>query len=276
MIPATDGLTRRRLRRDELDRIWEIDRRETVERTYRVAADELVLRDDFFDIRGWPPHEAEQYEPILADAFDRGAVFSGVFDGSRLVAVGVTDALPRGRAGDLRQLSFLHVAHGYRDRGLGAELFEEAMEFAAARGAAGLYVSATPSEHTIAFYLGRGCRVTDRPDPDLLALEPDDIHLECRRRSGLARMILFAAVGALIITLASFGLFDYLNRDCVDLGCMDILLFFPVAVVGAGILALGMGSRAGDGCRGYAAVAAGSGVGLLVAMALIQNVLFYM
>jgi hypothetical protein len=48
-------------------------------------------------------------------------------------------------------------------------------------GAAGLYVSATPSENTVDFYRRRGCRITPDADPELLAPEPEDIHFECRR-----------------------------------------------------------------------------------------------
>lgn len=182
MGDVVDTLSRRRLGRDELARIWTIDRREIVERVYRLDGGRLVLRDDFFDVRGWPPGEADHYGPVLRAAFDRGAAVSGIFDGDQLVAVAVTDVRPLGPRGDLVQLMFLHVANGYRDRGLGRELFDEAMAIAADRGAAGLYVSATPSEHTVVFYLGRGCRVTLDPDPELFALEPEDIHFECRRR----------------------------------------------------------------------------------------------
>ena len=41
-----------------------------------------------------------------------------------------------------------------------------------------LYVSATPSENTILFYLSFGCKLASEVDPELFALEPEDIHLE--------------------------------------------------------------------------------------------------
>ena len=44
-------------------------------------------------------------------------------------------------------------------------------------GAQGLYVSATPSRHTVDFYTGLGCELLAVPDPELLRLEPEDIHL---------------------------------------------------------------------------------------------------
>ena len=173
-------LVRRRLRRDELPLAWTIDRREIVERVFDLRDGQLVSRPDRFDIRGWPPGDAEKLTPIFEATLDRGGAFLGVFDGEHLVALAVVDTLPLGRSHDLRQLTFLHVGRDYRRLGLGSELFEAAQAFVAGLGGAGLYVSATPSENTVGFYLHRGCRVIDEPDPVLFALEPADIHFECR------------------------------------------------------------------------------------------------
>lgn len=174
-------LVRRRLQRDEIGLLWTIDRRELVERIYELRDGKLVLRPGFFEIPGWPPGEPEKAIPLLEASFDRRGVFLGVFDGSRLVGAAVIDTRRLGPAGDLVQLSFLHVGRDHRGLGLGTELFEAAHRVAADFGAAGLYVSATPSENTVDFYRRRGCRVTPDPDPELLAFEPEDIHLECRR-----------------------------------------------------------------------------------------------
>jgi len=57
-------------------------------------------------------------------------------------------------------------------------LFNLAVAEARRRGAKWMYISATPSEHTIGFYLRLGCQVTLEPDPDLFELEPEDIRLE--------------------------------------------------------------------------------------------------
>ena len=71
------------------------------------------------------------------------------------------------------------MSNAYRRQGVGRRLFELAKATARENGAKQLYISATPSENTINFYLRSGCRVTKQPDPELLALEPEDIHLEC-------------------------------------------------------------------------------------------------
>jgi predicted N-acetyltransferase YhbS len=152
-----------------------------VKRIYEAQAGGLVLRPGFFDMRGWPTGEPAKAMPLLEASFDRGGVFLGVFEGPRLVGAAVIDTRRLGPAADLVQLSFLHVGRDHRRLGLGTELFEAAHAVAAKLGAAGLYVSATPSENTVDFYRRRGCRVTTDPDPELLALEPEDIHFECRR-----------------------------------------------------------------------------------------------
>ncbi|MFL5807402.1 MAG: GNAT family N-acetyltransferase [Roseiflexaceae bacterium] len=169
----------RLLARDEIEQIWTIDRREVVDNIYYLQNGKLALKPDYFDIPGWPPGEAEQYMPRLYACFDRGGVFYGAFDQQRLVGVVVVDSVLLGPQRDQLELKMLHVSRDYRKHGLGVLLFEKAREVARACGAKRLYISATPSENTIHFYQRRGAIVTPYPDPELLALEPDDIHLEC-------------------------------------------------------------------------------------------------
>jgi hypothetical protein len=53
----------------------------------------------------------------------------------------------------------------------------DAMErLANERFARGLYVSSVPTDSAVGFYLSRGFRPTE-PLPELLALEPRDIHM---------------------------------------------------------------------------------------------------
>jgi hypothetical protein len=61
----------------------------------------------------------------------------------------------------------------------GRQLFAHAQAAAQERWARGLYISATPSTHTVGFYRSLGCRLIAEPDPELFALEPEDIHFVC-------------------------------------------------------------------------------------------------
>jgi len=170
----------RTLARDEIELIWTIDRREMIERIYRLEGGELRLEPHNFEVPGWPPDEARTTTPGLYEAFDRGAIFFGAFDAGGLVGNSVLDSLWRGPHADLLQLMRLHVSRDQRAHGVGSRLFEQARGEARARGARGLYISATPTENTVRFYQRRGSTLLETPDPELYALEPQDIHLECR------------------------------------------------------------------------------------------------
>jgi len=169
----------RLLARSELDLIWKIDRREVIHRMYRLQGGKLKLVPAHFDVQGWPPEDTQKMAPLLPKVFERGGAFFGAFDGDHLVGVAVLDTIWRGPSRDLLQLEMMHVSRDFRAHGVGSRLFEQARRAARERGARGLYISATPSENTIHFYQRHGSVLLETPDPDLLAIEPEDIHLEC-------------------------------------------------------------------------------------------------
>ena len=169
----------RELLREEVARVWSIDRSEVIDNIYRLENGALVLRPQHYDVRGWPPGEAEKYTPILLASFDHGGWFYGEFDHESLIGVAVLDSKRIGKHKDQLQLEFLHVSNSYRKGGLGARLFNLARSKARERAARRMYISATPSENTINFYMRLGCTVAAEPDPELFELEPEDIHLEC-------------------------------------------------------------------------------------------------
>lgn len=163
----------------ELDRIGEIDRSEhvTLEYTYRDGS--LEARAVDVVVAPWSrsgQHEhsvrarVDAWRPIL----DQGGILVGAFDADALVGIAIYR--PRLAAG-LANLSALFVSQGHRRGGVGARLAGEVARLARADGARRLYVSATPSGATIAFYRSLGFEPTDEPHEALFALEPDDIHM---------------------------------------------------------------------------------------------------
>jgi predicted N-acetyltransferase YhbS len=169
----------RLLARDEIALIWTIDRSEVHHYVYRMQDDQLVLTPSYFDMRGWAPGQIEQDTPLLNQIYERGGTFLGMFDDDQLVGVAVVDTVPLGVLRDQVQLKYLYVSYSYRGSGVGTRLFDAARDAARTHRAHFLYISATPTENTVNFYLRRGCRVAIPADPDLFALEPDDIHLVC-------------------------------------------------------------------------------------------------
>jgi predicted N-acetyltransferase YhbS len=167
----------RLLTRDEVELIWTIDRSEVHHHIYELRGGQLVRTSKYFEIPGWRPDAVEKETPVLLDCFDRGGTFLGVFDVETLIGIGVLESARVGRARDQMQLAYLYVSRAYRGRGVGIQLFDAAVSCAREAGANALYVSATPTENTVDFYLNRGCALAPEPDPRLLAAEPDDIHL---------------------------------------------------------------------------------------------------
>ncbi len=172
-------VTERVMRRDEVQLVRTIDRSELIERVFHLVDGVLELRPERYDMKGWPSGELEKITPHLLECFDAGGWFLGAFD-PRLVGIAVLGSRLIGRKKNQLQLVFLHVGASHRREGIGRRLFEAARAEARARGATRLYISATPSENTIHFYLRAGCKLCREPDPELLAREPQDIHLVCR------------------------------------------------------------------------------------------------
>jgi len=163
---------------DELHRIHEIDRTETVRVGYRVEDGELVRETVHWDVPNWsdetPEHNHERIIVGVGATLAAGGTAFGAFDGDRLVGL----AAYRPRLTEIMaQLAQLHVSHSYRRCGIASCLLDAVIDLAVRDGARALYVSATPSGSAVGFYLAHGFALAERPHPELYALEPEDIHL---------------------------------------------------------------------------------------------------
>lgn len=168
----------RPLTRSEVPYVWQIDRSEVINKIYYLQKGKLVLKREHYDMRGWPPGEPEHYTPFLIDCFDHGGHFWGAFSGELLIGVVILENRFIGITKDTLQMKFLHVSNSFRKQGLGKKLFILAAEKAIELGAKKMYISATPAENTVNFYMRLGCVLASEIDTDLFALEPEDIHLE--------------------------------------------------------------------------------------------------
>jgi GNAT superfamily N-acetyltransferase len=172
----------RALERDELRRVAEIDRSEPIDAIYVQQGGALTLVEGDYSSPPWSPHGDGEHSVAgvlraVEDWCARGGATYGAFEGERLVALGVV--VPELHQG-VAQLAFLYVTAGRRGTGVGTCLTTELEEIARSRGAATMVVSATPSRNTIDFYRGRGYAPSATPLPELLELEPEDVHLEKR------------------------------------------------------------------------------------------------
>ena len=98
----------------------------------------------------------------------------GAFDNAQLV--GLIVYRPHLTA-DTAQLAALFVSKDHRRQGIAARLTGEVGHQATRDGHTRLYVSATPSESAVSFYLRQGFAPTQDAHPELYELEPEDIHM---------------------------------------------------------------------------------------------------
>jgi len=173
------GVEIRALERSDLWRIGEIDRTEHIDMIFEQQGEELIARPGDWSSPAWDPsghdgHSVDGQRRALEHYADAGGIGCGAFSGGRLVGIGVV--VPHIRPA-IAQLAYLHVTLEFRGTGVGIRLCEELEQIARDAGDTEIVVSATPSENTVRFYTARGFRPMPEPMPELLRLEPDDIHM---------------------------------------------------------------------------------------------------
>lgn len=162
----------------ELDRLGAIDHSEQIKQQYKSHGGVLELIEVDIDAPRWgEPGErsVQQYIDSWKPLLEGGGVLLGAFDGDRLAGIAIYE--PFLSAG-LANFAVLYVSRSYRRNGIAQRLTDEVVRLARADGAARIYVSATPTRGTIDFYLRQGFEPLETPDARMLALEPDDIHME--------------------------------------------------------------------------------------------------
>lgn len=172
----------RLLKKEEIKRVGEIDRTEIIEYIYYYKEGKLELVKEFCEIKKWSPEEEQIHISSLTDIYHRGGFIFGAFDGSSIVGIIALDNEFIGRNKDQLNLAGLWVSNHYRKRGVGKTLVALVKEKAKEMGAKKLYVSATPSENTVHFYLNRGFELAKEVNEKLYELEPEDLHMECKLR----------------------------------------------------------------------------------------------
>ena len=172
-------ITYRELGREEIVLLKEIDRSEVIDAIYYYREGKLELENEYYDMKGFPPGELDKIIDRLAVLLDEGGSIIGAFDGDgKIVRMTAVEKRLRGRRRNRVKMDILFVSSGYRMLGIGKALVGLAAAKAREIGAEQLYISAVPSRNAVNFYLNLGCRPAAEVDPELLAMEPEDIHLE--------------------------------------------------------------------------------------------------
>ena len=164
---------------DKIARISEIDRSEHVTKGYKFQNGRLVSKTVDWNVPRWPMDGSDDFSvrgmlKFLTPILEAGGILLGALDGDDLAGLAV---LRPHLEEQMAQLVALFVSKDYRRKGIARRLTEEAIRLARDYGDRRLYVSATPSESAIGFYLSQGFKLAEKVHPMLYELEPEDIHL---------------------------------------------------------------------------------------------------
>jgi GNAT superfamily N-acetyltransferase len=164
---------------DELVKLSSIDRREHVSVAFENRGGNLHSKPVDWDVPGFladgdGAHSVAEQVRFCLGHLRAGGRMIGAFDGENLAGVGVWS--PHVRPA-MAQLAYLMVSRDYRRRGLASRLLQDIISDSLRVGCTRLYVSATPSESAVGFYRAHGFVVAREPLVELLALEPEDIHM---------------------------------------------------------------------------------------------------
>ena len=158
---------------EALEKIYQIDRSEEIHRRYQFSNGELSHTKKDISI----PHDSSFWDRHFDEwksAIDEGTAFFGAVDGEALSGFAI---LKYNLQPGVDQIIALYVDSGHRMSGLARSLFLEAQEAAKAKGAKRLYVSATPADASVGFYIHQDFQPTSEPDALRFEKEPKNIHM---------------------------------------------------------------------------------------------------
>lgn len=162
----------------EVEKLRHIDRSEIVDDVYHFRSGNLVLEKEHYDMKGFPPGELDKIIERQKILISEGGALIGAFDGPTLAGAASLENKFRGEEKRYMKMDILHVSRPYRGKGIARTLVGMVSDMARERGAGALYISATPSKHTVEFYMSCGAKLVEELDAELFEMEPEDVHLE--------------------------------------------------------------------------------------------------
>ena len=179
-VTACHVVTYRELSADEITRdlFASFIRRQVVTDCWRKVDGKWVVRADPF-VDDWSEEDYQTLIACLRNTSDTGGFVCGAFVDGVLKGFVSVEAEPLGARREYLDLSSLHVSQDMRGNGIGRELFGRARDWARARGAARLYISAHSAVETQAFYRAMGCVEAREYNGAHVEAEPFDCQMEC-------------------------------------------------------------------------------------------------
>lgn len=154
-------------------------RRQVVTKCLRKENGAWTAKDAPF-IDDWTQKDRERIAAELKNLAGRGGLVYAAYCGGKLAGFASVSPEPLGESDEYLELTNIHVTEAMRGRGIGRALFYAAAEWAKARGAKKLYISAHSSVESQAFYRSLGCKEAEIYSTRHIEAEPFDIQMEYR------------------------------------------------------------------------------------------------
>jgi ribosomal protein S18 acetylase RimI-like enzyme len=159
------------------DLLKSFHRYQEIKKSWRKIDGEWVLIDNPF-IADWTD-EQKRYTVsagLIPAVTSGGAVFAA-YDADKVIGFSSLMGERIGLAAEYLQMDMLHVSAEYRHHGIGKTLFHLAVEAARELGAPKMYISASSSVESQAFYRAMGCVEAEETIPELYD-DSYDVHME--------------------------------------------------------------------------------------------------
>ncbi len=157
-------------------------RHQTVGKCWRKENEKWIIRDDPF-IDDWSETDYLFLIDCLKNTIQTGGFVYAAFCNKlkKNTLKGFVSVEPNlfGSAKEYLDLSSIHVSEDIRGKGIGKVLFCAAKNWAKAKGAKKLYISAHSAVETQTFYKSMGCVDAQEYQQNHVAQEPYDRQLEC-------------------------------------------------------------------------------------------------
>ena len=128
-------------------------------------------------VRSWSAEKRLWVPEYLEAMRSAGGCVLGCFAGEVLAGFLALDGRFGGAEGRTLNLAMLFVDDRYQRQGVGRRLFTAGMERARRMGAETVFLSAVPTEETVAFYFAMGCEDAEEVVPEFVDT-PDDRYLK--------------------------------------------------------------------------------------------------
>ena len=147
-----------------------------------AKSDENWILCETDEVREWNAEKRRWIPGYLREQLQRGGTLLGAFYEGDLIGFACADGLFHGDEVRYANLTMLFVDDRWQRKGIGKALFKAMCRLVSVSGADKLFISAIPSEETIAFYFSMGCLDADRIIAEFVDTEYDrylEFQLNC-------------------------------------------------------------------------------------------------